>query len=264
MTEAVTYTLLNPTGNMTLLAETPVPEASQALIARKLMALEPETEQVGFVCFDSDSAALRMAGGEFCGNASMSTAVLFAARKALDRAAVSVTVSGTPEPVAVTVEKTGNCWHGEVTMPRPVSVKTERFPDGSEHPVVRLPGITHVILEKEMGQAEAEQLAPVWCRLLRADGLGLMFLDRERGALKPLVYVPETGTLFWESSCASGTTAVGAWLAKESGQAVSLSLKQPGGTLNIAAEPEGKLILSGTVEILRRCSAALTDREAQN
>ena len=103
MTEAVTYTLLNPTGNMTLLAETPVPEASQALIARKLMALEPETEQVGFVCFDSDGAALRMAGGEFCGNASMSTAVLFAARKALDRAAVSVTVSGTPEPVAVTV-----------------------------------------------------------------------------------------------------------------------------------------------------------------
>ena len=39
MTEPITYTLLDPTGNMTLLAETPVPEKTQPLIARKLMEL---------------------------------------------------------------------------------------------------------------------------------------------------------------------------------------------------------------------------------
>lgn len=263
MTAPVTYTLLDPTGNMTLLAETPVPEASQPLTAQKLMAAEPETEQVGFVTYGADGIGLRMAGGEFCGNASMSAAVLYAGRRGLDRTSVEVMVSGTPEPVPVTVEKTGDRWRGEVTMPRPLSVGTERFPDGSEHPVVRFPGIAHVILEKEMEPAEAERLAPQWCRFLKADGLGLMFLDRERGVLKPLVYVPEAGTLFWESSCASGTTAVGAWLAKESGQAVSRSLKQPGGTLTISAAPEGELILSGTVEIVRRKTADLTDREPE-
>ena len=263
MTEAITYTLLNPTGNMTLLVETPVPEAAQPLTARRLMAVEPETEQVGFVRFDNDGMALRMAGGEFCGNASMSAAVLYAEQKTLSRADVSVSVSGTREPVTVTVEKTGNRWRGEVTMPRPVSAEAERFPDGTEHPVVRFPGIAHVILEKEMEQAEAERLAPVWCRFLKAEGLGIMFLDRKNGILRPLVYVPEAGTMFWESSCASGTTAVGAWLAKESGRAVSLPLKQPGGTLKISAEPEGKLILSGTVEILRRNTADPGDGEPQ-
>ena len=261
MTAPVTYTLLNPTGNITLLAETPVPEASQPVIARKLMALEPETEQVGFVRFGRDGVTLRMAGGEFCGNASMSAAVLYASRMGLDQTSVKVRVSGMPEPVSVMVEQNGERWRGEVTMPQPLSVKIERFPDGSEHPVVRLPGIAHVILENEMDQTEAEQLAPAWCRFLKADGLGLMFLDLENNALKPLVYVPEAETLFWESSCASGTTAVGAWLATEAGQAVSRALRQPGGTLNISAEPSGRLVLSGTVEMIRRNTANMIDGE---
>ena len=84
-----------------------------------------------------------------------------------------------------------------------------------------------------------------------ADALGLMFVDRDRSALTPLVYVPAAGTLFWETSCASGTTAVGAWAAGQncspgaSGLPLTLSLKQPGGTLEITAEQDGTLSLTG-------------------
>ena len=138
----------------------------------------------------------------------------------------------------------------------PLSVRNECFPDGSERPVIRFPGITHVILETEMDRTEAERMAPVWCRALESEALGLMFLDRERGILKPLVYVPSADTLFWESSCASGTTAVGAYLAAESGKAVQVPLKQPGGTLEIDAAPDGTLFLKGSVRLVRQVSGA--------
>ena len=165
MTGPLSYALLDPTGNMTLLAETPVPETAQPLAAKQLMALEPATEQVGFVSDTDDSIGLRMAGGEFCGNASMSAAVLYLLRKGRDGGEVTVRVSGTPKPVSVTAERLPDgSWQGCVEMPRPLSVRKECFPDGSERPVIRFPGITHVVLESEMDRTEAERLAPVWCR----------------------------------------------------------------------------------------------------
>jgi diaminopimelate epimerase len=78
-----------------------------------------------------------------------------------------------------------------------------------------------------------------------------MILNRAESRLYPLVYVPSAGTLFWENSCASGTTAVGAFLAAESGKAIEITLQQPGGNLTIAASETGDLLLSGTVRIRR-------------
>ncbi len=253
MMRRVNYTLLDPTGNVTLLVETPVPAEEQPRTARELMKLEPATEQVGFLSLHTDGGSLRMAGGEFCGNASLCAAVLAMMHKDSVSGDVYVHVSGTREPVEVRVSALPDgIWQGRVRMPRPVSIGRELLPDGEEHPVVRFPGITHVILEEEAEQQAAGKLAADWCRSLCAGALGLMFLDREERTLKPLVYVPAAQTLFWESSCASGTTAVGAFLASEAGRAVKLALKQPGGTLEIEAEPYGALRLSGTVRILRQ------------
>ena len=91
----------------------------------------------------------------------------------------------------------------------------------------------------------AERQARVWCGQLEADALGLMFLDQRRGRLTPLVYVPASDTLFWETSCASGTTAVGAYLA-EAGDFTAAALQQPGGVLTVSREA-GRLWLTGTV-----------------
>ena len=255
------YYMIDPTKNITALAETPVPPASRPFAAARIMAEEPDCEQVGFVYRNAaGEPCLDMAGGEFCGNASMSAAVLYLLRKGRDGGEVTVHVSGTPEPVPITAERgPDGTWRGGVVMPKPLSVGRERFSDGTEWPVVRFPGITHVILETEMVQTEAERLAPVWCRELESEALGLMFLDRERGILKPLVYVPSADTLFWESSCASGTTAVGAYLAAESGTAVRMPLKQPGGALEIEADPDGKLILKGTVRLVRQAAVQIDD-----
>ena len=103
----------------------------------------------------------------------------------------------------------------------------------------------------------AERLAREWCAYLNSDALGLMFLNREEESLTPLVYVPGAGTLCWETACASGTTAVGAYFAAKTGRPVNLKLKQPGGVLEIDARPDGELILTGTVRILRSAEANL-------
>ena len=129
-------------------------------------------------------------------------------------------------------------------------------------------GITHLIIREDADDAagldraariwqDAEHLAPLWCKALGAEALGLMFLNEAEGTMKPLVYVPAAGTLVWENSCASGTTASGAFLAEQQSEAdlqssFQISLKQPGGSLGIRAEKSGELFLSGTVRLLKK------------
>ena len=135
-------------------------------------------------------------------------------------------------------------------------------------------GITHLIIREDAEDApgrsnaakvrqEAEHLAPLWCEALGAEALGLMFLNETEGTMKPLVYVPAAGTLVWENSCASGTTASGAFLAQQqSGDGVTgdfrISLRQPGGSLSIRAEKDGKLFLGGTVRLLKKNRAEVS------
>ena len=280
----IKYVLMDPTGNRTILVETPVPPEDRPDIAAALMKLEPSAEQVGFLSEygqDTDAGtdlALRMAGGEFCGNASMSAAVWYGIRSGSARGTFSVSVSGAADPVQVTISsRPDGLWQGIVDMPGPESVETVRFPDGRQLPVVSFSGISHVILEQSMNPETAERLVKEWCCFLHADALGLLFLqpDEEntaspapetfsaaggpdrltRGHLTPLVYVPAADTLFWESACGSGTTAVGAWLARIKGGPVRLSLQQPGGELEISAAPGSPLLLKGTVRCVHERTA---------
>ena len=261
----IRYALLDPTGNLTVLVESEIPPEKQPSVAARIMEYEPSAEQVGFLSPRFEGVAMRMAGGEFCGNAAMSAAALFALDHGIADGTVSVAVSGEPAPVTVCVSALPDgSMRGEEEMPRPVSVGEERFPDGATRPVVRFHGISHVILETPLERDEAEKLAPVWCRFLGAASLGIMTVnltvDRLRGAgtLLPLVYVPAAGTLFWENSCASGTTAVGAYFAAKEGVA-SLSLRQPGGVLRVDAAEDGGLRLTGTVRLLHRRTVEVGD-----
>ena len=62
----ISYYVLDPTSNITILAETPVPVELQPSVASRLMLAEPEAEQTGFLSNEPGcDIALRMAGGEF-------------------------------------------------------------------------------------------------------------------------------------------------------------------------------------------------------
>lgn len=247
----IRYVLANPTENRTVLVTCAVADVQKQEVAARLMRLEPTAEQLGFV--DLDAPALQMAGGEFCGNASMSAAALYAREKRRlvsgQTEKVVLSASGAPHPISATVAREGEAYICSVEMPRPLSISAVTLPlegGGVRLPAVRFAGITHLICENEIDRETAEAQIRLWCRELGADALGIMFLSEEMRRLTPLVYVPGAGTLFWESSCAGGTTAYGAWQYARTGKPFSGTLTEPGGSLSVFADKE-RLTLSGKV-----------------
>ena len=275
--ESIRYAILDPTGNLTALVEDPVPPVRQPAVAAQLMRLHPAVEQVGFVrpAAAEDGPvdfALRMAGGEFCGNAAMSAAALWAVRRgpsALPTQTLSLRVSGAAQPVRVRLQSTGEgtAFRGGVCMPPALEIARRDFVHGTVRgrlPLVRMEGISHVIVERsspffalKADRAAAERAVRDWCAALGCDGLGLMFLDGETGAhrLTPLVYVPAGETVFWENSCASGSAAAGMYLADRLKTAVRLSLREPGGILTVDCDPaSGETWLWGQVRLEKSCN----------
>ena len=279
--------ILDPTGNITALVEGDVPVSRQPETAARIMRLRPETEQVGFVRMRGADHAeesaqdtegqnetlnsgiqvrLRMAGGEFCGNASMSAAALYRYRTggaypagSDTWASVALAVSGAAEPVEVRLREipaAGPAWSARVKMPKASGI--EPFEDMT---LVRMQGISHMIIEEgsrffhlKNDKSAAEAAVREWCGRLSADGLGLMFLEREEAAqrwkMTPLVFVPGSGTVFWENSCASGTAAAGMCFSARSGKREELALQEPGGELQVFSDPAtGETWLSGTVRL---------------
>ena len=278
----INYCIFDPTGNITALVESSVPVDEQPAVAAEIMAAEPAVEQVGFITYTDDKAAavsgvpvsLRMAGGEFCGNATLCAAALYALKKGLQGSAdVRVKVSGAPEPLAVSLEQTGEAaFAGAVTMPPAKSIDELKLSNGTlsdesalRLPVVRMGGIDHIIIEPDSGflglkddKALAENLIRGWCSALGSDCLGMMFLGAElsgpvlsRRTLTPLVYVPGADTMFWENSCASGSAAAGLYLAAQAGTSVDVTFDEPAGRIRVESDPLAKkTVLHGSAILI--------------
>ena len=263
----VRFCILDPTGNITALVEMPAEIARQPEIAAGIMRLRPEVEQVGFVRFTEEGgvdAELRMAGGEFCGNASMCAAALILIRRGLSHGELLLRVSGADRPAAVSLRHEGSGTFGaEIQMPPALGITEKEFDfDGISGtlPLVRMAGISHLIIEPSSpffalpeDRPAAERAVREFCEKLRADGLGLMFLEGggDERNLTPLVYVPGGGTTFWENSCASGSAAVGMYLAARHGAPAELTLHEPGGALRVSCDPaNGEIRLRGGVSFV--------------
>ena len=270
----VRYAIADPTGNITALVYDPVEVARQPEVARQVMERHPEVEQVGFVPDATDGAqapaALRMAGGEFCGNATMSAAVLHVVQAGQapstedELVVVQMRVSGASRPVEVRiVASSDGAFEADVRMPEARDVIAQTFAFAGvvgQLPLVLMEGISHVVVPESSpfhallaDRASAEAAVRQWCHDLGADGLGLMFLEGDASSyrLTPLVYVPGSNTVFWENSCASGSAAVGRFLARETGASVGLALHEPGGTLRVASDAEGRQTwLHGSVRLV--------------
>lgn len=251
----IRYVKADPTGNITALVEAFPDKLSPAEAAERVFADGADIEQLGFLSEHADAdICLRMAGGEFCGNACLSAAAYHLRRAGGESGAVRVSVSGAEAPVSVLLRRLGeNEYAGSVDMPLPLAVEQLDTPLCSA-PIVRFSGISHVILPASVSRTEAEGLIRPLCAELRAEALGLMLFDEEQGTLSPLVCVPGADSLFWEHSCASGTSAVGAYMAVREGRDISLALRQSGGSLSIEAFCSGgrvtRLRLGGQVRLL--------------
>lgn len=273
----IKYSIFDPTGNITALVENRVQTALQPGVADEIMNAHPEVEQVGFVQFEPGRpvpALLRMAGGEFCGSATMSAAALYATRSGDEAPAIRVRASGVQRSLEVRLRRSAEdsgLFEAGVEMPPAISIeKVKLASEGTEEalPVVDMGGISHVIIEQSRKlyalkdeKERAEQAVRDWCEALGADCLGIMFMsgsdsasrsrdgnDRKTGMivdmkleteLIPLVYVPAADTVFWESSCASGSAAAGMYLSDKYGIALEISMREPGGVLTVKSDFSG-------------------------
>ena len=251
------YYYADPTGNITLLAPFPQDTANFSKEAARLMKLEPAAEQVGFLGSGGPGydISLQMAGGEFCGNATLSAAAVFyknAGCRSDEAGMVYVSASGTAAPVPVRIMQTGgNTFKGPVSMPAQLELITADFKcSGKDYslPAVQFEGITHLLSFSPLQKETAERIVKEQCIVLQADALGLIQIETETETLLPVVYVPKSGTLFWEGSCASGTAAAGFYLREICGPG-KWEFTEPAGRLTIEAPADGRLLLSGSVSV---------------
>jgi len=260
----LTYTVIDPTGNITLLVTTPVERALQRQVSAWLLRRMPQVEQVGFLEPSEYAAArLQMMGGEFCGNGTMALGAWLCRRDRLplhQTRDLLLDVSGAPEAVNCSITKVRGCYLGTVSMPLPLAVEAVSLPLGGVQtplPVVSFPGICHVIVPAgTLERQAARQTLEAWASRFPQEAVGLLLWEEERAFLTPLVYVKSTQSAVWEHCCGSGSAAVAAYLTERSGAAKQLSVRQDGGALAVVTDlRDGKLSslrITGTVTLGRQ------------
>ena len=253
------FVKVNPTANMTILVETPVPRHLHAAVAEALMAYEGVySEQVGFLepaVLPGARARLQMMGGEFCGNASMSLAAMLARDAGISQPGeIPLEVSGANGLVRVRISPEGAGFRCGVDMPLPDFVGKREFPVDSAKialPYVRFPGISFAIVPIPMADAEAARLIASWHHSVGGDAFGILLWDEKKSAMRPLVRVQGTNSAVWERGCGSGTSALGAYMACREKKSVCAEIAQPGGTIGVRGTFSGgalsALSIVGTV-----------------
>ncbi len=250
----IRYVRANPTGNITCLVLSPAEGAERKRITASLMRC---CEQVGYLEEPRGREAgirLEMMGGEFCGNASMAAGAYLAARSGVregQEAGMKLEVSGAKELISCRIRRLEKGWQGTVCMPGIPELDTFRL-EGLEVVRVRMEGITHLITGRALDPREAERILRQGAEQLSVPAAGLLQWNAEQGFLRPLVYVPGSGTMVWESGCGSGSMAIGAWQAALRGEGETVTdVRQPGGTIRVRTDISGgrpvKTTISGTV-----------------
>lgn len=179
-------------------------------------------------------------GGEFCGNATRSFGYLLSMLSKDKPKEVMVDVSGSEKVLKAEVDLEEGT--SRVEMPVPLEIKEIHLGEEGVYPVVVFEGICHMIVESEPRDQEfvnrlmkkAEQICP-------CDAYGVMFLQGKN--MVPVVYVKETDSMVWESSCGSGSMGAAVYLsqAKENGWYIC-ELHQPGGVIEVSVcREQGKV-----------------------
>jgi diaminopimelate epimerase len=237
----------DPAGNITVFVLDPVEKPEDRLALSKAILADPllRAEQAGFVIPPQGDRywRLEMMGGEFCGNAARSFG-LFAAREEglKGKAAIPVSVSGAEGPVTVNVDVEGG-W-AEAEIPRPLALDSLEY-SGALLPVVVFDGITHLIapdirpsegafkeIMRALEEKHAAGLFPAGEQSLAA--AGVLFYNIGSRFMTPVVRVRATNTLVFESSCGSGSAALGIWESRKLRDGESrISVAQPGGVIEV-------------------------------
>jgi len=252
----------NPTENMTVFVTDPVPRSMYIGISKQILNYNNVfAEQVGFLekATGEDREAcvrLHMGSGEFCGNATRALAAVMVQRRNTKiqsegkRHIVPIEVSGAEEVLyCEVIEKDNGGYLTTVKMPLHRAVEDTVISyqgKAIKGTWIQFEGIMHLIVDGRQIGSKMEFFNIVRDSLkdIEYDAFGIMFYNEPGGFMEPLVYVKPTGSIVWERSCGSGTTAIGIYTAYQSNQEIDMEVKQPGGTMRIKAEWKDKEVVA--------------------
>ena len=234
---------ISPGGNTTILLDSfQVQPRCRAEVANKLMGnLSLGGEQVGFIGWPGSESAgesptLSMMGGEFCVNALRAYAAALAFETGQTTWRGSIASSGADGLINAYVTGGGKDVDAAIEVPLGKGCAVRPLPgdDGKEAcqgAIVELPGITHIVLpgnpDYEVSSLEMDRdlirSAENWRRapgLAESPAVGCIwfYFKKDQLSMQPLVWVRETDSCCFETSCGSGALALALYLGAACGQ----------------------------------------------
>ena len=245
------YKIYIPSGNPTALVIGITDDIQKRKkINNEIMSKYDFVEQVGFINPDINNPELVMAGGEFCGNATRSAIKYYLGDKI---GSLKIKVSGVKEKLDAGIDKNGDVW---VDMPIiKGDFKKSITVINNQSAIIKMYGITHLVIElddinqkypkEELKQYTYDILEEY--NLLLEDAAGVMFINKDNNNIKltPIVFVRDINTLFYETACGSGTTAVAVYESFKTNKSVSINVLQPSGkTIKVKTKVDNGSILN--------------------
>lgn len=194
-----------------------------------------------------------MMGGEFCANATRAYGLYSASFYDTDGLVdIEVYVSGHEGTTDVIADVKNQ--KAYVALDAPIS-REKLTIDGKDCTLVKLPGISHLVVEAEEDKEFVDKALEVLKKDHKDEAYGVLFFNKEKLEMIPYVYVEGSETLFREGSCGSGTIAVVNYLEDDIAKLdedYKISIKNPAGELEVFVyefEDGKKLCVGGKVEL---------------
>lgn len=234
----------SPAQNTTVIVTSYCPRSYYFAVAEKAMSFDYlHAEQVGFLVAPRSKDAvigLEMAGGEFCGNATLSAAAFAVYKGLTDKRVFNIDASGADEPIKCRVEKVSDyCFSASCTMPQAKRIEAMEFelPNKTvKGNLVEFKGISHFVLEAGDDFAEYMELSRVLKQVVDAGAIGIIpyrKLTDKTYKIKPFVHVKAIDSNVFERGCGSGSLALGIYLKQAYGISKEIEVIQPGGVIRV-------------------------------
>lgn len=252
MSTIETFVISAAGGNPTIIEIIDLPKTRQEYERRGQELMEKGkklgVEQSASLILEKDGSIphFEMSGGEFCGNAARSAALILSRKTGKDN--VCFTMSGVEGFVY------GTAFESEVScefLDLGKNIRKTNIPD-MDAQIVDLGGIVHVVIfdtfPSEEYRKKHEGIRDK-LGLQERDAVGVIWVHnkQERGiiAIHPVVWVRAIDTFFYETSCGSGSIAVAFAMG-----GMSLAITQPTGQKILVECDRQSVKLSSVMEVI--------------
>lgn len=250
----IKYLKFIPGGNDTaLVLSNDYSKEEKKRINDEIMKLDSSIEQVGFVDKNKEPE-LQMAGGEFCGNATRSSAYYY-----LNRTSGKLKIKVNEKDIVnAGVYDDGSAWcEIPLYLGENQVVKKE---EGIYQ--VKMNGMISIVISEDISKkylADIDNIKKYASNFIdkydlrNSEAVGVMFLEKDKILkINPVVWVRDIDTLYYETACGSGTTATAMVKAYLENKNQDIEILQPSGlTIKSTIEIEDlfikKAIISGKV-----------------